>query len=91
MWTHGVVVAPPVFDHDLGLLQCVEDFTIEQLVTQLAVEALAIAILPRTTRLDVSGPGSDRGDPFPKSNGNKLRAVVGAYVSRNAPRDKQFA
>jgi hypothetical protein len=84
MRTHRVVVTPPVFDHDLCLLQCVEDFTVEQFITQFAVEALAIAVLPRTARLDVSGLGSDRGDPFAKSNGNKLRAIVLTYVYGNA-------
>jgi hypothetical protein len=28
------VVAPPSFNHDLGLLQCVEDFAVEQLIAQ---------------------------------------------------------
>lgn len=76
MWTHRVVVTSPVFDHDLGLLQCVEDFTIEQLIAQLAVEALAIAILPWTSRFDVSGLGSDGADPIPERLGNELGAVV---------------
>jgi hypothetical protein len=55
-------VAAPVFDHNLCLLQCVEDFAVEQFIAQLAVEALAIAILPWTSRFDVSGLGSDGGD-----------------------------
>ena len=46
MRTYGVVVASPVFDHDLCLLQCVEDFSVEQFITQFAVEALAIAVRP---------------------------------------------
>jgi hypothetical protein len=29
VWTYGVVVAAPVFNHDLGLLQCVEDFAVK--------------------------------------------------------------
>ena len=76
MRTHRVVVAAPVFDHNLGLLQCVEDLAVEQFIAQLAVEALAIAILPRTARLDVSGLGSDGGDPIPERLGDELRAVV---------------
>jgi hypothetical protein len=67
---------PPDFDHDLGLLQCVEDLAVQQLVAQLSVEAFAIAILPRTSRLDVGGLGSDSSDPFPKCNGDELRAIV---------------
>jgi len=34
MRTDGVVVTAPAFDDDLRLFQCVEDFTVEQFVTQ---------------------------------------------------------
>ena len=84
-------MAPPVFDHDLCLLQCVEDFSVEQFIAQFAVEALAIAVLPRTSGFDVSRPGSDGRYPLAKSQGDELRAIVGANVRRNAPRDKQVA
>jgi hypothetical protein len=50
------LVAAPVFDHDLGVHQCVEDLAVAQFIAQLAVEALAVAILPWTARFDVSGP-----------------------------------
>ena len=43
----GVVVFAPALDQDLRLQQRVEDFAVEQLVAQLAVEALAVAVLPR--------------------------------------------
>ena len=42
---HGVVVAPPRLDQDLGFGQAEEHLAIEQLVTKLAVEALAVAVL----------------------------------------------
>ena len=67
---------PPAFDHDLCLLQCVEDFAVEQFVAQLSVEAFAISILPRAARFDVSGPGSDGRDPMSKGNGDELGAIV---------------
>lgn len=38
-------MASPVFDHDLGLLECVKDLAVKQFIAQLAVEALAIAVL----------------------------------------------
>ena len=91
MWTYRVVVAPPVFDHDLCLLQCVEDFAVEQFIAQLAVEALAVAVLPWAAWFDVGGLSPDGSDPVAKGLGHKLRAVVGAYVRRSAPRDKQLA
>ena len=44
----GIVVPSPGFDHDLCLLQRVEERTFEQLITKLSVEALAEAIFPGT-------------------------------------------
>jgi hypothetical protein len=41
----GVVVSPPALDHDPGLLERVEHLAVEQLVAELAVEALAVAVL----------------------------------------------
>ncbi|ESW62637.1 hypothetical protein X772_36915 [Mesorhizobium sp. LSJC280B00] len=48
----------PSFDDNPGLLQRVEDLAIEQLVAELRIEALAIAVLPRTAGL-TAAPGSD--------------------------------
>ena len=42
MWSHGVVVHPPLLDQDLGFEERVEHLHVEQLVPQLAVEALDI-------------------------------------------------
>ena len=53
-----VVFDSPLLDHDLCLLQRIKDFSIQTLIPQLHVEALAVTVLPRTARLDVqcSGP-----------------------------------
>ena len=85
------VVGSPVLDRRLRFLQCVEDLAIEQLIAQFAFEALAITILPRTARLDVSSSGSDSGDPSLERLGGKLREVVETYVRRNVPRDERLA
>ena len=42
----GVVVPPPLLDDNSRLFEAVEDLPVEQLVTQLAVEALVVAVLP---------------------------------------------
>ena len=76
MRTDRVVVTPPGFDHDLRFFQGVEDFAVEQFVAQLAVEAFAVTILPRTSWLDVGSLRANGGDPLAQSNSNKLRAVV---------------
>src|SRR2546423_10164857 len=54
-----VVVASPALDDDLGLAQRVEDLAVEQLIAKAGVEALDVAVLPRTASLDVSGLGAD--------------------------------
>lgn len=43
------------FDDDLRLLG--RDFAVQQFVTELRIEALAIAVFPRAARHDVGGPG----------------------------------
>jgi hypothetical protein len=49
---HGVEVDTPCLDQDLGLGQAEEDLAVERLVAQLAVEALAVTVLPRVVGLD---------------------------------------
>ena len=80
-------MSSPALDHNLRLLECVEDFTVEQLIAQFAIEALAIAILPRAARLDLSGSGSDGREPLSKGLSHELRTVVGTDVCGNASRD----
>ena len=54
----GVVVDAPTFDDCLGLLQAVKDLAIQAFVPELAVEGLAVAVLPGRTRLDVQALGA---------------------------------
>ena len=44
-----------VLDEYRCLGQCVEDLSVQELVSQFAVEALVVAVLPRTARRDVEG------------------------------------
>ena len=90
MWALGVVVAPPALDDDLRFSEAVEDLPVEQLVSEFGVEALAVAVLPRTARLDVSGSRPHGGDPLPHRLGDELRAVVGPYVIRHAAQDEEI-
>jgi len=76
MRPQSVVVPSPAFDHDLRLLERIEDLAIEQLVPEPGIEALDEAVLPRTAWSDVSGLGSDSGDPLLDGLGDKLRAIV---------------
>src|SRR6476661_8844757 len=84
-----VVVASPALDDDLGLAQTVEDLAVEQLIAKAGVEALDVAVLPRTASLDVSGLDADSCDPFLHGLGDELRSVVRADVSGNALQDEE--
>src|SRR5580700_10197277 len=49
----GVVLDSPLLDHDLCLLQRVKNLSVQTLVPQLPVEALAVSVLPGTSGLDI--------------------------------------
>ena len=83
MRTHGVVVPSPSLDHNLGLVERVEDLPVEQFVTQFSVEGFAVAILPGAARFDIGGLGSDGRNPFPKCRCHELWAVIGTDVRWN--------
>jgi hypothetical protein len=53
MRAFGVVIASPALDYDPRFLERVEDFAIEQFITQTSVKALDEAILPRAAKCDV--------------------------------------
>ena len=76
MRSHGVVVPPPLLDHDLGLGEGVEDFAVEQFIAKLAVKGLHVAVFPRTARFDVGGLGTDRGNPFAQRSSYELRPII---------------
>jgi hypothetical protein len=80
----GVVVMEPGFDQDPGLRQGVEDLSVEQLVTELAVEGFVVAVLPGTVLLDVERTHADPGQPVLDDVGDELGALVGADVLRRA-------
>ena len=90
MRAHGIVMAPPALDDDLRLLQRVEDLAVEQFVPQAGVEALDVAVLPRTARRDVGRLGADRGDPLLHGLGDELRPVVGPNVPGHAAQDEEI-
>jgi len=77
----------PVFDDDLRLLERVEDFAVEQFVTELRVEALAIAVFPWASRHDVGGFGTDCCDPLPECFGDAGQQGI-AERSKNGPYEK---
>ncbi len=60
-----IVVPSPSLDKDLRLVDSIKDLTIEQFISQLPIEGLDIAVLPRTSRCDVQGLDADLLQPLP--------------------------
>ncbi len=58
--------------------QCVEDLAVQELVPQLAVEALVVAVLPGTTRLDEQRLYTEPGQPLSNQLRRELWPVVRA-------------
>jgi len=71
-----VVVFPPLFDQNLSFSKAVEDFAVEHLVSEPAIEAFTVTVLPRAPRFDVSCLGANGVDPVSDSLGDKFRPVI---------------
>ena len=80
----------PCFNHDLCLLQCVEDLAIQKLISKLRVEALRIAVLPGTAGHDVGGLGPHGREPVTQVLSDKLWAVIRADMRWDAPQDEEI-
>ncbi len=89
MRPHRVVVNPPTIDQDLGFTQRVEDLAVEQLVSEFAVEALDVPVLPWTPGLDVQRGHAHFAQPVPHHIGGELRSIIRANIFRYAPRGHQ--
>ena len=50
VWSVGIVLGLPVFEHDLGFEQAGEFLDVEAFVSQAAVERLHEGVLPRASR-----------------------------------------
>jgi hypothetical protein len=79
----------PALDENLSLVERRELLAFEQLVTELGVEALAIAILPWASRFDVECLHTDPTEPIAHVASDELRAVVGSdMLGRAVPAHK---
>ena len=85
-----IVFLSPALDQDLGLLQGVETLPVEQLITQLPIEALVVTVLPGAARLDIEGVDADPAEPGPDRIGRELSPVVGADMIGWPMTDKEL-
>jgi hypothetical protein len=76
VWSEGVVFLSPSFDEHLGLPEVIEDLSIQQFVSEFAVEAFAVAVFPWAARLDVQGFHPCIFKPLAHSLGGEFRAVI---------------
>ena len=72
----------PCLNEDLCFSKRVEDLGIEQLVSELAVEAFIVAILPWASWLDEERFNANLRQPFPYGYCRELRPIVRADVIR---------
>ena len=89
MRSDGVVMSSPLLDEDFGLMDRVENFAIEQLVAETAVEAFHIAVLPGAAGRDEGGLCADGADPVANALGDELRAIIRADEARRAAQDEK--
>ena len=75
----------PLLDHDPGLRERIEDLAVEQLVTELAIEALHIAVLPGARPFDEGRLGAHRDDPLSHRLCDELRALIRADMIGSSP------
>ncbi len=90
MRSDRIVMPSPLLDQHLGLVQRREQFTCQQLVAELGVEALAVAVLPRAARLDEERLHADPAEPLAHVAGNELGPIVRPNVLRRPVRNEQI-
>ena len=84
MWTDLIVLSPPDLSQHLCLLQRCEDFSVEEFIPDLLVEAFDVTVLPETARLDEKSSDLEPREPVPNGFGHELRSVVRSGILRDA-------
>ena len=73
-----------------AILDRIEDFTTEQCIMELRVDALEIVVFPRTLGLNPRSFGADNRDPTLLCRCDKLRAIVGQCLGWRIPSNENF-
>jgi hypothetical protein len=87
---HFVVVALPGSDLLAGLVQRLDPLLVQALVPKPTVEALDVAVLHRSPRLDQDVPDAVALRPGDESSAGELRPVVRAHSCRVAPEPRRL-
>ena len=83
-----IVLMAPTFDEDLRLMQCIEEFAVQQLIPQLPVEGLHVAVLPGTPWFNEQRRDRKQAIPCPQRRGDELRPIVRPDMRRTAMAEK---
>ena len=86
-----IVLLPPHFDHNLCLLQRIEDLPCKQLISHLPVERLNVAVFPGTAWLDEQRFDFQPAQPGTNFLGSELGAIIRTQVNRHAAFTKQLS
>ena len=78
----GVVEVSPLLDQHLRLLECGEDFHVQALISELAVEAFVVAVLPGRAWRDEQLFDVQSREPLAHGLGDELRTVVRSDMLR---------
>ena len=76
MWPDSVVVHAPAFRQHVQFLDRVEDFAVQQLVSEFRVERFAVAVLPRRTGFDVQCFGARVAQLLAQVFGHELTPIT---------------
>ena len=87
VWPDFVVVPAPLSDARSGLRQCLKPLLVQALVTKLPIEALDIAVLHGTSRLNQDMPHATRRCPSHEGSARELGTVICSHSQRVAPED----
>ena len=85
MRTQRVEMNAPFCNEHPRFAQAVEQLAVEPLISELAVKAFSIPVLPRATRRDVGGVSAQALEPIPKDSGHKL-GTVSLLTNSGTPR-----
>lgn len=87
VWTNRVVVDPPTFDDNLGFFQCIERLAVEQSIAHFPVKRFAVAVFPRSSRLNIEWCHLQRRQPLPELTRDEFGAIVYATESPDSGTD----
>ena len=76
MWPDVIVLSEPLIDHDLSLFGCGKPLGIENLVTERAVEAFIVSILPWRAWIDADWFDANLIEPGLEVFSYELRTVI---------------